>query len=231
VICEASFNARQGSYDDDDLPYKYYARTMRHINMLEYLIMNDADVNAVNDKGFTPLMLACGAGRSPLHSVLEGVNVIHLTVNQLIKASADINVVDVNGKTALHHACKRADVQTVIILLSQPDIDVHAKDSRRRTPLDTACDVRSLKQNFIGGPAVARLNMTHESMTKRVRVVELLIDACGPMEKNNMKISAMDIARSTHPSTYTDVGSKEREFLVPLQQTLIDILRLTKREA
>jgi len=46
------------------------------------------------------------------------------------------------------------------------------------------------------------------------------------MEKIDMKISAMEIATRTHPSTYTDVGSKEREFLVPLQQTLIDILRL-----
>jgi ankyrin repeat protein len=228
VICLASQNAHRGNYDDYDLPFKYYAITTRHINMLEYLIMNDEDVNAVNIGGYTPLMLACGAGRISIHSVLGGVNVIRLTVDQLIKASADINLADNNGFTALHHACKRADVQTVISLLSQPDIDVHAKDSRDRTPLDTACDVRSLRKNFW---AVARVNMKHEAMTQRVRVVEYLLDACGPMEKTDMKISAMAIATRTHPSTYTDVGSNEREFLVPLQQTLIDILRLTKREA
>jgi hypothetical protein len=228
VICQASFNARQGSYDDDDLPNKYYATMTRHINMLEFLIMNDADVNAVNYRGLTPLMLACGAGRTPIHSVLDGVNVIQRTVNQLIKASADINAVDMDEKTALHFACKHADVHTVKILLSQPNIDVHAEDYRGYTPLDAACDVRSLTQNL--AVDIAHLNMTYESMTQRVRVVEYLLDACDPMEKIGMKISAMAIATRTHPSTYTAVGSKEREFLVLLQQTLVDILRLTKRE-
>ena len=228
VICQASQNAHWGLYDDYDLPFKYYATTTRHINMLEYLIMNDADVNAVCIGGYTPLMLACGAGRTPIHSVLGDVNVIRLTVDQLIKASADINLADNNGRTALHHACKHADVQTVMSLLSQPDVVVHAKDARGWTPLDAACDVRSLTQNL--AVDIAHLNMTYESMTQRVRVVEYLLDACDPMEKIGMKISAMVIATRTHPSTYTDVGSNERESLVPLQQTLIDILRLTKRE-
>ena len=218
VICTASNHARHGRYDDYDLPFIYYARTTRHINMLEYLIMNDAGVK-VNNEGFTPLMLACGAGRGPVHSVLGGVNVMRLTVDMLAEASGDINVVDDSGKTALHHACKRADVEAVIRLLAEDHIDVYKTDSRDMTPLDAACDVKSLKLNLI--------DMTHESMTQRVRVVEYLLDKCEPMYKNNMKSFAMAIATSTHPSTYTDVGSKEREFLVLLQQTLVDILRLT----
>jgi ankyrin repeat protein len=218
VICTASNHARHGRYDDYDLPFIYYARTTRHINMLEYLIMNDAGVK-VNNEGFTPLMLACGAGRGPVHSVLGGVNVMRLTVDMLAEASGDINVVDDSGKTALHHACKRADVEAVIRLLAEDHIDVYKTDSRDMTPLDAACDVKWLKLNLI--------DMTHESMTQRVRVVEYLLDKCEPMYKNNMKSFAMAIATSTHPSTYTDVGSKEREFLVLLQQTLVDILRLT----
>jgi ankyrin repeat protein len=223
VICTASNHARHGRYDNHemDLPFTYYTRTTRHINMLEFLIMNGAGVK-VNNAGFTPLMLACGAGRGPVHSVVGGVNVMRLAVDMLAEASGNINVVDGSGKTALHHACNHADVEAVKSLLATDHndyIDVYKTDYRDRTPLDAACDLRSLKLN--------RLDMTHESMTQRVRVVEYLLDACEPMDKNNMKSFAMAIATSTHPSTYTMVGSKEREFLVLLQQTLVDILRPT----
>jgi hypothetical protein len=120
-------------------------------------------------------------------------------------------------------------------LLSQPDIDITAEDARGRTPIDAACDIVPLLPFFnVENLTVAQPDLP-ESLTQHVRVVELLIDACGPGKKGfngrsvklngrSVKISALDVLIHRHPF-HLDAGSKEREFLTSLRFMINDLFK------
>lgn len=61
-----------------------------HAPMIEFLITQKQDVNAINTSGQTPLMLASGVNLG--------------AVQALIKANADVRLLDTNGKNALDYA-------------------------------------------------------------------------------------------------------------------------------
>ena len=79
------------------------------------------DVNAKNDRGWTPLHRAAWGRHTEI-------------VELLITNGADVNAKDDRGATPLHHAIDKEIVE----LLIAEGADVNAKDKRGRTPLDVA---------------------------------------------------------------------------------------------
>ena len=65
---------------------------MLHIDGMNQLIEQGADINAAGDRGITPLMIAC---------LNEHDNV----VENLLSMGACVNAVDQNGLSALWFAC------------------------------------------------------------------------------------------------------------------------------
>jgi ankyrin repeat protein len=76
-----------------------------HEEMLRFLVENDANVNAADEKGWTPLHLACLCG--------------HLnTVTYLIANDANVNAVKGDGCTPLHLAVMNNHAEIALYLLS-----------------------------------------------------------------------------------------------------------------
>lgn len=93
------------------------------------LIKNVKDINTrlEPDKlDETWLIRAARTGDTSLAKWLSGVNEV------------DINAVDINGFTALHHACSEGNAELVSVLLTRENIDVNARDNDRHTPLRIA---------------------------------------------------------------------------------------------
>ncbi|ELR21944.1 ankyrin repeat-containing protein [Acanthamoeba castellanii str. Neff] len=90
-----------------------------------YLLAKGADVNAMNDIGQTPLMLACHYGNLLAVSALvaTGRVLINLQDNQLFEllfgAGANVNQPNYNGFSALHLACMARNPALVVYLLSR----------------------------------------------------------------------------------------------------------------
>lgn len=70
----------------------------------------------------TLLIRAARTGETSVAKWLSGVN------------GVDINAVDINGFTALHHACFKGNTELVSVLLTRENIDVNAKDNYGQTP-------------------------------------------------------------------------------------------------
>ncbi|KAJ3117052.1 hypothetical protein HDU96_008096 [Phlyctochytrium bullatum] len=105
------------------------------ITCIRLLLEAGAGVNAVNNDGATALSLSCTAGneeavqilidagatldtkslRPPLHAA--GYHHAPDCVKLLLRAGAEVNLVDANGKTALHIAMKRQDLNVATMLL------------------------------------------------------------------------------------------------------------------
>jgi len=66
---------------------------------------------------------------------------IEAEMEALNTANVDVNFVhpDHENRTALHYACVRGDAATVRLLISQPGIDLNARDTAGATPLLYAC--------------------------------------------------------------------------------------------
>ncbi|WP_074407840.1 ankyrin repeat domain-containing protein [Aquimarina megaterium] len=91
-------------------------------NLAKYLITNNADV-----------MLKNGEGISVLHLAAQDQNNV-LTI-QLLNAAPNINAVDANGKTIMHHAAFNRNISVLKKVLKTKEIDLNIKDNDGHPPL------------------------------------------------------------------------------------------------
>jgi len=100
----------------------------------EYLINNGANINAQNEFGNTPLIVAAKAG-------------IPTCVDLLIKKGAELNLQTNKGDTALHWAAKNGDSQ-ILKLLLEAGLDPKIKNFDNKTAYDLANDEYNKSQLF-----------------------------------------------------------------------------------
>ena len=93
-------------------------------------------------KEIITLLLEAGADLNPKASEEETISAIHLVaesgiidiLNLMLKYNLDVNLPDVNGGTPLHIACRRNQIETVIILIGA-GANVNAKDDNGFMPI------------------------------------------------------------------------------------------------
>ncbi|KAG9354372.1 hypothetical protein JZ751_001079 [Albula glossodonta] len=86
---------------------------LSRLRLTRLLLEGGAYINESNERGETPLMVACKTRHSDPQSVPKAK-----MVNYLLESGADPNIQDKSGKTALMHAClERAGVEVVSLLL------------------------------------------------------------------------------------------------------------------
>ncbi|XP_061117781.1 ankyrin repeat domain 34Bb [Conger conger] len=87
---------------------------LSRLRLTRLLLEGGAYINESNDRGETPLMVACKTRHTDQQSVPKAKMVKYLLEN-----SADPNIQDKSGKTALMHAClEQAGVEVVSLLLA-----------------------------------------------------------------------------------------------------------------
>ena len=133
-----------------------------NLKMVEILVFRGAEINALNERGETPLDLALHAGpwkREPGLEIVvllinHGARVDLFTAAQMGNNSEiqeqskdgdfDVNGFDNRGRTALFHASRNNHLETVRLILSLgADPNLVCEDGQ--TPLSTAC-LHSLSQ-------------------------------------------------------------------------------------
>ena len=117
---------------------------------------NPNSINATNEAGYTPLILACYHGKSAIVKFLvdkvDDINGIsdygtplmaavvkgNIEIIQMLLArNADTNVADANGTTALHYATLFKQTE-IVKMLVKAGAKVDIKDGRGQSPRDYA---------------------------------------------------------------------------------------------
>jgi hypothetical protein len=157
-----------------------------HLNVVQFLVQKEFDMNASDDDGRTGFHYACSKGnlnvvqflvqrgfdmyignnngRPGFHLACQTGN---LTVVQfLLQQGFDMNVADIGGKTGFHYACAGGCLNVVRFLL-QCGFDVNVADIGGKTGFHSACRYRSfnvvrffVQQGFEGIHERDFLNMT-----------------------------------------------------------------------
>ncbi len=119
----------------------------RDSNATEILLENGSDINAKDNEGFVPLILAIND--TVLPSELDGDAKVARggredVVELLLQHGANPNLPDPAGNTALHHAAQE-DRRVILRLLLENKGDPNHKNNEGATPLHTAAQAPSLR--------------------------------------------------------------------------------------
>lgn len=117
---------------------------------------SQAELNAKDEKGKTPLHHAASAGNNKFIGILlergakadeadtDGKTPLHYasaknpeSVNKLLKKGADANAKDNTGKTPLHYAAPGGNESTILCLL-KAEADANSEDNRGKKPSEYA---------------------------------------------------------------------------------------------
>ncbi|GLH13959.1 Ankyrin repeat and KH domain-containing protein mask [Gryllus bimaculatus] len=185
--------------------------------------VEEADVNAKDNKGATPLHKACTAGHvecvreltrrgadvnaknsnewTPLHIASKGGHVE--CVQELLRSGADVNAKENNGATPLHKACNGGHVECVRELIGR-GADVNAKNNDGATPLHRAANggqVECLRELLGRGADVNAKNNNGATPLHRASngghvncVRELLVAGASAAERNNGGKTPLDLS-------------------------------------
>lgn len=108
-------------------------------NFYTILDVNGVDINATDEKGHTPLMVAASLPNKLATSVMA---------RKLISAGVDLNKTDIQGHTALHYAVIHKNILVLRVLLDTRGIDIRIQDSLGNNALHVAAacqDMRTIK--------------------------------------------------------------------------------------
>ena len=100
------------------------------LDIVKHLVESGADINKVDDDGYTPLYRACVNG---------DLNI----VKYLVGMKADVNLKADDDTTALIYSCKKNNIKMAQYLIEN-GADVDCKDYNGRTPLYIACKRKNL---------------------------------------------------------------------------------------
>src|ERR1035441_8858139 len=102
----------------------HWAAMGGHKDVVEFLLANNASVNATNTLGWTSLHFAASDGHNDMAELL-------------LAHEADVNAKNSEGETPLHWAARNGHKDVVKLLLAN-NADVNAKDNKGITPLNLA---------------------------------------------------------------------------------------------
>jgi len=119
IRCGVDVDSRDSEHGETAL---MFALTRNRDTVVEILLQAGADVNARDQRLFTPLVFAHG-----------------LAVERLIRAGADVNARDDEGRTVLMRALTDADFDKCVVLIDN-GADVSLQDDDGNTALTVATD-------------------------------------------------------------------------------------------
>ena len=121
-----SFDCNANVRDEEHCTPLYYACRRGHIGIVTKLISKGANCNAICDSCGTPLHLACSQ---------KNVKLVQLLTSA---AGINLNVLDHNGESPLHIACRNGAAD-VVDHLCKVGANCMLKDKQGSTPIHCAC--------------------------------------------------------------------------------------------
>ncbi len=123
----------------------YFAAMSADVDVLRLLIANGADPLLKVADGTTPLMMACGQGRTEGESAITDEQSRRAAEYIVTVGSGGVNTANNQGDTALHSAATQGLDETIRFLVSK-GADLQLKNKKAETPLKVAEGVILLAQ-------------------------------------------------------------------------------------
>jgi ankyrin repeat protein len=116
---------------------RFTRRALTNLNV-EAFNWADQNINELMEKGENVNQRLSIFGQPPLHKAVDSTNKDNVkTIKTLLDYEADVNLIDYNGWTALHHAAFKGDFEASVELIKN-GANVNAYSTMMKTPLHLA---------------------------------------------------------------------------------------------
>ena len=164
----------------------------------EILIKTFGDVEQIDDRGLTPLLVAAKH---------KHIAVVKVLLKKQIRTddssiTADVRAKDKTGRNVLHHALFGSGAEDMIPFLIEKGADLNAKDEEDKTPLHYCVKfnkcraARELLQNGANKEAICKAGESPLSLAfrlKRTELAKILVHAGAVIEEPALNDSSPDI--------------------------------------
>ena len=145
----------------EELRLLHIAAKNTNIEIFNYLLSKNLDINSINQYAETPLHIACLAGNLQVIKLLLSnekintskvdnfnrtafynaciVNNLEIIKYLLIDSRINAYISDNNNKSPFHIACACNNIELVKYFLTNKNIDLHISDKYNNTPFSNAC--------------------------------------------------------------------------------------------
>ncbi len=182
------------------------------LELVRFLLKHGADPNVEVDDGYTCLLTAIESDADESTPI----------VAELIRAGGDIHAIGINGRTPLHMAAARGQVEKARLL-----IDAGA-DVNRRTEID-ASETPLMEAAFTGQPSTVRLLLAHgadpsmrDAMKNRTPLEIAEDSAKGPDP------DVVNFLKNLKNATKIDVGELFGDMDLPADQ--LEVIKQTRKD-
>jgi serine/threonine-protein phosphatase 6 regulatory ankyrin repeat subunit B len=116
----------------------HWAAREGYQDLAEFLITNNADLNAQNNEGWSPLHEAIFMGQSQIQQLLLQHGGQDLATNAITSTTTNLPVTEPILDTSIHDAARDGDLKRVKALLKEKPDRVNSEDGNGWTPMDYA---------------------------------------------------------------------------------------------
>lgn len=179
-----------------------YACAKGSVDVVKFLLSIGIDTNIPGTDGKLPIHFTCDSDEREDNKKMECVQ----SLQALIQAKCDVNVIDNMGRTPLFLACEADDVDAVKLLLAETSCDVNIQTVVGDSPMKVSCRNAKYWSYWHGKDGNSTVRKANTFNFPPVQITKMLLEANADVSEATLLPTAVQLGDAQLVQQLLDLG-------------------------